>query len=77
MYMKIGVVFTGGTIGSVLDETGYIGPKDGTPFRVLRLYQEQFETDLEFETREPYRILSENLEAKNVLSLVEAVQELQ
>lgn len=75
--MKICAMFTGGTIGSVLDETGYIGPREGTPFRVLKLYREQFGTDIEFETIEPYRILSENLEAENIVSLVRAVNAVQ
>ncbi len=73
--MKICVMFTGGTIGSVLDETGYIGPKEGTTFRVLQLYQEKFETEVEFETVEPYRILSENLGAETIIKLVKSVRD--
>lgn len=72
--MKIGVIFTGGTIGSVLDASGYIGPKDGTTFRVLQMYQEKYGNDIEFVTVEPYRVLSENLSAKHLLRLFETVR---
>ena len=54
--MKIGVIFTGGTIGSVLDESGYIGPKDGTTFRVLKQYEDEYNEDVQFDAIEPYRI---------------------
>lgn len=74
--MKICTVFTGGTIGSTLDESGYIGPKRETAFRVLQLYQEQFDTDVEFLVKEPYRILSENLGAQNLCLLMETIQEI-
>lgn len=73
--MRICTIFTGGTIGSVLDKMGYIGPKEGTPYRLLDLYQKQYKSDVEFETREPYRILSENLSARNVLKLIEAIHD--
>lgn len=73
--MKICTIFTGGTIGSTLDASGYIGPKRETAFRVLKLYQEQFDADVEFSVREPYRILSENLGAKNLCLLIETIQE--
>lgn len=95
--MKICTIFTGGTIGSVLDQTGYIGPKKGNPYRLLEFYKEQllkekqcaklekegtktgvqdFELEeIEFETIEPYRILSENLSAEHVLKLVQTIHE--
>ena len=82
--MKICTIFTGGTIGSVLDESGYIGPKEGTPYRLLDLYrkiyigneEEQYGKEkIEFETIEPYRILSENLSAEYVLKLINTVYE--
>lgn len=73
-HMKICTVFTGGTIGSVIDETGYIGPKEGTPYRLLEMYQKQYGTDVEFETLEPYRILSENLSSKYIQMLMETVR---
>ncbi len=72
--MKICVIFTGGTIGSVLDESGYIGPKEGTTFRVLQMYQDQYGDDIEFEVVEPYRVLSENLSAKHLMCLFETVR---
>jgi len=72
--MKICTIFTGGTIGSILDESGYIGPKEGTPYRLLDLYQKQCKVDVEFETLEPYRILSENLSSKHIEILIKTVQ---
>jgi len=71
--MKVGVIFTGGTIGSTVDEMGYIGPKGDTPFRVLAMYREQFETDVEFEVLSPYTILSENLAADHIVTLAQTV----
>ncbi len=72
--MKICTIFTGGTIGSVLTQEGYIGPREGTPFRLLQMYQEQYDTDVVFETVEAYRILSENLNGDYLTSLFQAVQ---
>ena len=74
--MKVCVIFTGGTIGSILDQTGYIGPKEGTPYRLLDMYQTRYFADVEFETVEPYRILSENLSAKNLLTLFDTVRQM-
>lgn len=73
--MKVCVVFTGGTIGSVLDESGYIGPKEGTPYRLLELYKSRYDTDVTFEMVEPYRILSENLDGQHLEQLFAAVRE--
>lgn len=73
--MRICVIFTGGTIGSVLDETGYIGPKEGTTFRVLKQFEEEYNEDIEFEIIEPYRILSENLDAGHLTKLFSAVKD--
>lgn len=72
--MRICTIFTGGTIGSVLNETGYIGPGKGTSFRVLEKYRKEYNEDVEFEVIEPYRILSENLDADNLLKLFETVR---
>ncbi len=73
--MKVCVIFTGGTIGSVLDESGYIGPREGTPYRLIEMYQNNYETDVEFEMVEPYRILSENLDGKHLEQLFATVQD--
>jgi L-asparaginase len=73
--MKICTIFTGGTIGSVLDDTGYIGPREGTPYRLLELYQKEYGEDVKFETSEPYRILSENLSAHYLLKLLDAIRQ--
>ncbi len=72
--MKICTIFTGGTIGSVVDESGYIGPKGTSSFLVLDLYKKKYGTDIQFETIEPYRVLSENLSADNLLKLIETIR---
>lgn len=73
--MKICTIFTGGTIGSVLDVTGYIGPRERTAFRVLKRYEEEYNRDVEFEAIEPYRILSENLDAKHLMKLFDTIRQ--
>lgn len=37
--MKIGVVFTGGTIGSMLARDGYISPDGEAPFKLIDMYR--------------------------------------
>ncbi len=73
--MKVCVIFTGGTIGSVIDESGYIGPREGTPYRLLEMYQERYDTDVCFDMLEPYRILSENLDGNHLEQLFARVKE--
>lgn len=73
--MRIGTIFTGGTIGSQVDQNGYIATRQTAPFVLLELYRSQFGDTVEFVTREPYRILSENLQASNILALIQCVEE--
>lgn len=73
--MRIGTVFTGGTIGSQIDQNGYIATRQAAPFVLLELYRNQYGDMVEFVTREPYRILSENLQASNLLALIQCVEE--
>lgn len=58
--MKILVVFTGGTIGSTAHD-GYISTDPAKPYKLLELYKNQYTRDVEFDTAEPYTLLSENL----------------
>ncbi len=73
--MKICTIFTGGTIGSVLGMDGYIGPKDGTAFRLLHMYRERYDTDVTFETVEAYHILSENLNGEYITRLFRVIRQ--
>lgn len=58
--MKILVIFTGGTIGSAV-EGDYISTSSDAPFKLLSMYKAQSDRDVEFITREPFTLLSENL----------------
>jgi len=56
------VLFTGGTIGST-ETGGTIDISGGTPFKLLQLFQQQTpkHQNINFTTRQPLQILSENL----------------
>ena len=72
--MRIGVVFTGGTIGSRIDQSGYISAVREAPFLLLEMYREQYGDDVDFFVEEPYCILSENLQADHLLRLAACVE---
>lgn len=72
--MKIKVIFTGGTIGSQVKEDGYIAPKGKAPYELIEFYQKENPDNIEFETIEPYCILSENLTAKELNQLISCVK---
>lgn len=76
--MKIGAIFTGGTIGSSVGEDGYISVNK-SHYKLLEMYYEQYDIkhDNEFVIANPYSILSENLDFDNVESLVECVEQMQ
>lgn len=59
--MKILVVLTGGTIGSLISEN-VISVKEGAASRLIEMYQEKYGNDVCFEVIQPFNILSENLE---------------
>lgn len=72
--MKILTIFTGGTIGSKLNADGAISPSADAPFHLLQLYKDAKKSSHEFITDEPYRILSENLNASCVLTLINCIK---
>ena len=72
--MKIGVIFTGGTIGSCKGEGG-IAPTDAAPRSLLSAYAKRTGDDYDFPTAEPYTILSENLTLAHVVALANCVRE--
>ncbi|MCD7828282.1 MAG: asparaginase domain-containing protein [Clostridiales bacterium] len=73
--MKIPVVFTGGTIGSV-ELNGVIRPDPGSRLALINRYSPIYSGDVEFEAVTPYTILSENLSAKELNMLIDCVRTL-
>ncbi len=75
--MIIHNVFTGGTIGSHINNAGSISTDESSPYKLLemfrQLYGSSISTDITFVNSEPYCILSENLSAKYILKLIAAV----
>ena len=72
--MKILVVFTGGTIGSAVSD-GWISPASEMKYLLIEKYREITGDDMSFDTLTPYTILSENLCAENINSLIKCVSE--
>lgn len=72
--MKILVVFTGGTIGSCVSD-GWISPDDSMKYLLIEKYREITGDSTPFDTLNPYTILSENLSAENINSLIKCVKE--
>lgn len=58
--VKILVILTGGTIGSLISEH-VIDVKEGASAKLIEMYREKKGNDVEFEVIQPYNILSENL----------------
>lgn len=71
--MKLLFVFTGGTIGSVSNGV-HIGLGKNGRRRLLSAYEEKWGIDFDYEEIEPYSVLSENLEARHLASLITALQ---
>lgn len=71
--MKVCIIFTGGTIGSRLDENGKITPKGNSPYTLLEMYRNQYNDDIEFVVDQPYCILSENLAAEHIRKLIQSI----
>lgn len=65
-------IFTGGTIGSRINNAGSISTNGDAPFQLTEMYLKNHR-NVNFINCEPYRILSENLCAKNLLSLINSV----
>jgi L-asparaginase len=78
MVKKIGIVFTGGTIGSTVGTDGFVAGDSAAPRRLLQMYGRLYGNALsghavEFITQEPYSILSERLSAGELVLLAQAV----
>lgn len=73
--MKILVIFTGGTIGSAVSD-GWITPDSRRSYLLLERYKKSHaQSDVVFETAEPYSVLSENISADNITALISCVTE--
>ena len=70
--MKIGVIFTGGTIGSTVKD-GWISTDEAKKYLLLENYRERFGDDITFIPSEPYYLLSENLSADKLNLLMKAI----
>ena len=72
--MTIGVIFTGGTIGSAQSAAG-LAPSGEAPRRLLADYQKRTGDKTVFPTAEPYTILSEDLTFSNIAVLTDCIRE--
>lgn len=70
--MKIAVIFTGGTIGSVVSGK-WMSTDDSAKFTLISNYK-KVDSDTEFITSSPYTVLSENLSAKELNLLQEELE---
>ncbi len=68
--MKIAVIFTGGTIGSSI-QNDFISVDNKTKYLLLKKYEN--DNEIIFDTSSPYSILSENLSAKELNLLQEEI----
>lgn len=75
--MRILVIFTGGTIGS--EASGEYINIDGTkPYKLLQMYADAYPdeaSDIEFDTKSPYTVLSENADGNTFKKLFDAVSQ--
>ena len=67
--MKIKVILTGGTIGSVYSD-GYITPNLSNECVLVKNYKNNHNSDTEFVVEKPYTILSENLSGDILNNLI-------
>ena len=72
--MKILVIFTGGTIGSVISSDS-IFVSEVTKYTLINDYLAKFGAEAIFETQTPFYVLSENLSAAEINALVDCVNE--
>lgn len=72
--LKIGVIFTGGTIGSKLNQEGYISACNTDEYLLLNQYKQQYKEVPVFVTGKPYTILSENLTGKELEQLISFIR---
>lgn len=72
--MKILIVFTGGTIGSSMQEN-YISADTKTPYKLLSEYEKIYGIDFEYDLLQPYTELSENNTGETISALASCLRE--
>lgn len=75
--MRLAVILTGGTIGSKIQEDGWISPKGETPYEIIEQFKKQYPLQaakIEFDCFMPYKILSENLNGAYLELLIDQIQ---
>lgn len=72
--MNILVIFTGGTIGSRIQD-GVVKPDTATQHELISYYETNHSCAYKFHTLEPLNILSENLQASHWTTLIDAIDE--
>ena len=73
--MKILLIFTGGTIGSSVNDIG-IRPDTSTQSQLISYYQNNSPMiDVEFDTLSPLNILSENIQPSDWTTIIETIQD--
>lgn len=68
--MKILVVFSGGTIGSVVKK-GVISPDESNPYKLIEMYGQ--DSKIQFTAVQPFNILSENMNGKLLAQLYNCI----
>ena len=72
--MKIGVIFTGGTIGSTLQKGNVIATDAEKSYKIIDAYRSKYGMDFEYDTCEPYTELSENNTGEHIRMLCSCVK---
>ncbi|MBE6762032.1 MAG: hypothetical protein E7551_07065 [Ruminococcaceae bacterium] len=72
--MKINVILTGGTIGSVYDN-GFITPNSTTEYLLINNYEKVYGKNVDFCLHNPYTILSENLTGDILNKLIDTLSQ--
>lgn len=72
--MKLLFIFTGGTIGSTAGD-GYISTDKSKSYKLIKLYDEKYKIDFDYDVVEPYLELSENNTGIIIRRLTECVAE--
>ncbi|MGN0458873.1 MAG: asparaginase [Eubacterium sp.] len=71
--MKISVVYTGGTIGSV-KANGVVSVSNSVKGELIKRYNSNFKGDICFREMSPFTILSENLSAETLNKLIQTIK---
>ncbi len=70
---RIMVIFTGGTIGSAVNQ-GFISTSDSSSYKLIDMYNKLSHDPVEFDSTKPYTLLSENLNGEHINKLVDSIK---